>query len=73
MEDETNTGKAGKLPPQTVALMVVVVVITIIAIWMVPVDEESAPPLPELSGDGDLPPLVDRSAAAQAGDRARSR
>jgi TPR repeat protein len=77
MEDEMNTGKAGKLPPQTLALMVVVAVITIIAVWMVPVDEEAeSPSLPELPGtstaDGDLPPLVDRSATAQAGDRART-
>jgi hypothetical protein len=77
MEDETNTGETGKVSPRTRALMVAVAVITLIAVWLVPVDEQpETPPLPELSGTGqdnaDLPPLEGDNAASREGDRARS-
>jgi len=66
-----STGKAGKLPLRTKALMAVVAVITLIAIWLVPGDKQpESPSLPEL---GDLPPLTgDSAAVVRAGDRARA-
>ena len=78
MEDEISTGKAGNIPLGYKALMAVVAVATLLAVWLVPDDRQPAsPPLPELpvtpQVDVDLPPLaVDRAAGARAGDRARA-
>ena len=78
MEDEISTGKAGKIPLGHKALMAVVAVATLLAVWLVPGDKQpTPPPLPELpvtpQVDVDLPPLaVDSAAVAQAGDRARA-
>lgn len=78
MEDEINTGNAGKLPLRTKALMAVVAVVTLVAIWLVPIDKQSAPPpLPELpatsQGSIDRPPLAeDNTATTRSGDRARA-
>lgn len=78
MEDEISTGKAGKIPLGHKALMAVIAVATLLAVWLVPGDKQpTPPPLPELpvtpQVDVDLPPLaVDSAAVAQAGDRARA-
>lgn len=83
MEDEVSTGKGAKIPLRTKALMAVVAAITLLAVWLVPDDEQATPPpLPELPAapridvDVDLPPPAppaeDSAAAVQAGDRARS-
>jgi hypothetical protein len=80
MEDEVSTRKGTKIPLRAKALMVLVAVVTVVAVWLVPDDKQpTPPPLPELPGapqtDVDLPPpapLADDSAAAiRAGDRAR--
>ena len=53
----------GLTPARTRALMVLVAVITAIAIWLVPVDEEQAPPplpeLPSAQGTSEALPLPD--------------
>ena len=73
-----STGKAGNIPLGHKALMAVVAVATLLAVWLVPGDKQpTPPPLPELpvtpQVDVDLPPLaVDSAAVAQAGDRARA-
>jgi hypothetical protein len=80
MEDEVSTRKGTKIPLRAKALMVLVAVLTVIAVWLVPDDKQpTPPPLPELPGapqpDVDLPrpaPPADASTAPQrAGDRAR--
>jgi len=80
MEDEMSTGKGGKIPVRAKALMAVVAVATLLAVWLVPDDKQpTPPPLPELPGapqvDVDLPPpapAADSAAAIRAGDRARA-
>ena len=70
-----------KIPLRAKALMAVVAVVTLLAVWLVPDDKQpTPPPLPELPGaaqvDADLPssatPAEDSTAAIRAGDRARS-
>lgn len=58
--DFQDVGKSRRVTPGAKALMVLVVVITAIAIWLVPVDEQVAPPsLPELpSAKGTTEPLA---------------
>jgi hypothetical protein len=47
--DEQNAGAARRLGPGTWGLMALVVLITVIAVWLIPVDDEDAPTsLPEL-------------------------
>ena len=83
MEDEVSTGKGAKIPLRAKALMAVVAVVTLLAVWLVPDDKQpTPPPLPELPGvpridvDVDLPPPAppaeDSAAAIRAGDRARA-
>jgi len=83
MEDEVSTGKGAKTPLRTKALMAVVAVVTLLAVWLVPDDEQpTSPPLPELPGtprvdvEVDPPPPApsaeDSAAAIRAGDRARN-
>ncbi|MGB5408562.1 MAG: hypothetical protein WBM52_03085 [Thiogranum sp.] len=75
-----STGKGGKIPVRAKALMAVVAVATLLAVWLVPDDKQpTPPPLPELPGapqvDVDLPPpapAADSAAAIRAGDRARA-
>jgi len=75
-----STGKGGKIPVRAKALMAVVAVATLLAVWLVPDDKQpTPPPLPELPGapqiDVDLPPpapAADSAAAMRAGDRARA-
>ena len=80
MEDEVSTRKGTKIPLRAKALMVLVAVVTVVAVWLVPDDKRpTPPPLPELPGapqaDADLPapapPADDRPAAIRSGDRAR--
>lgn len=80
MKDEVSTGKGAKIPLRAKALMAVVAVVTLLAVWLVPDDKQpTPPPLPELPGapqvDVDLPPpapAADSAAAIRAGDRARA-
>jgi TPR repeat protein len=81
MEDEVSTRKGAKIPLRAKALMAVVAVVTLLAVWLVPDDKQpTPPPLPELPGapqvDVDLPPPAppaeDGAAAIPAGDRARA-
>ncbi len=73
-----SAGKAGKMPLRYKALMAVVAVATLLAVWLVPGDKQpTPPPLPELpvtpQVDVDLPPPAEGSATvARAGDRARA-
>ena len=73
-----SAGKAGKMPLRYKALMAVVAVATLLAVWLVPGDKQpTPPPLPELpvtpQVNVDLPPPAEGSAAvARAGDRARA-
>jgi len=70
-----------KIPLRAKALMAVVAVVTLLAVWLVPDDKQpTPPPLPELPGAPpvavDLPPPAspteDSAAAIPAGDRARA-
>ncbi len=81
MENELSTRKAVKIPLRAKALMAVVAVVTLLAVWLVPDDKPpTPPPLPELPGAPsvavDLPPSAlpaeDGAAAIRAGDRARA-
>ena len=82
MQDEVSTGKGAKIPLRAKALMAVVAVITLIAVWLVPDDEQPAPPpLPELPSSAPqrdvdpTPPATaakDSTATIRAGDRARA-
>ena len=77
MEDEMNTGNSSKTPFIYKALMVSVAVVTLLAVWLVPDnDQPTPPPLPELPGAqkgvAGLPQLPDGSKAIiRDGDRAR--
>lgn len=79
MEYEVSTRKGAKIPLRAKALMAVVAVVTLLAVWLVP-DDKQPTPLPELPGapqvDADLPPPAppakDSAAATRAGDRARA-
>lgn len=68
-----STANVGKIPLHYKALMVAVAVATLLAVWLVPGDEQptSLPELPSTSPvDVDLPPLTNASAAGErAGDR----
>ena len=78
MEDDTSTGKAGKLPVRYKALMVAVAVATLLAVLLVPDSKQpTPPPLPELpttqKTDADLPLPAERGGAVlREGDRARA-
>jgi len=81
MENELSTNKAVKIPLRAKALMAVVAVVTLLAVWLVPDDKQpTPPPLPELPGAPpvavDLPPPAspaeDSAAAIPAGNRARA-
>ena len=81
MENELSTNKAVKIPLRAKALMAVVAVFTLLAVWLVPGDKQpTPPPLPELPGAPpvavDLPPPAspteDSAAAIPAGNRARA-
>jgi hypothetical protein len=49
MEDEISTGNAGKIPLRYKTLMVAVAIATLLAVWLVPDNEQpKPPPLPEL-------------------------
>jgi TPR repeat protein len=77
MDDEIDTAKAGKIPAGYKALMAVIAVVTLLAVWLVPGDKQpTPPPLPELPGTQkaavDLPPLAENSGAVvRDGDMAR--
>ncbi|MGB5278485.1 MAG: hypothetical protein WBO73_05070 [Gammaproteobacteria bacterium] len=72
MEDERRIRIDTGISTGTKALMVLVAVVTLLAVWLVPSDKEEVPPaLPELA----TPPQVDQgedSATAGGGDRARA-
>jgi len=78
MEDEMNTGNASKIPLLYKALMVAIVVVTLLAVWLVPDNSQpTPPPLPELpgtqKGDAGLPQPADGSGTIiREGDRARA-
>ena len=81
MADKVSNGNSAKIPLRAKALMAVVAVVTLLAVWLVPDDKQPAPPpLPELPGaaqvDVELPPSAasaeDSAAARRAGDRART-
>ena len=82
VEDEPKSSEGTGISPGAKALMTLVAVVTILAIWLVPSDEEEPPPtLPELA----VPPQTDQvvplpppstdeddgTATLRAGDRAR--
>ncbi|MGD8732135.1 MAG: hypothetical protein PVH92_09655 [Anaerolineales bacterium] len=77
MEEETRTGKAGQIPFRYKAIMVVIAIVTLLAVWLVPGDREpTSPPLPELPApqmtDADLfQPVEGDPAALRDGERAR--
>ena len=78
MDDEIDTGKAGKIPAGYKALMVVIAVVTVLAVWLVPGNEQATPPpLPELPGTQkaavDLPELAGNGGPViRDGDMARA-
>ena len=82
MEDEVNTEKGAKIPFRAKALMAVVAVVTLIAVWLVPDDKQTTPPpLPDLPTPPQVEveqpptaaPTAEESAAAiGAGGRARA-
>jgi hypothetical protein len=78
MEDETSTGKDGKIPLHYKTLMVVVAIATLLAVWLVPDNKETAPPpLPELpstqKADANLSQPAEGGAVVRRdGDRARA-
>jgi TPR repeat protein len=60
MEDRTTGRTDSAIPPRTKALMVLVAVVTLIAVWLVPSEEQEAPPaLPEMAP----PPQADQPLA----------
>jgi TPR repeat protein len=78
MDDEIDTGKSGKIPAGYKALMAAIAVVTIIAVWLVPGNEQATPPpLPQLPGtqkaDMDLPKPAGRGGAViRDGEMARA-
>jgi len=78
MDDEIDTVKAGKIPAGYKALMAVIAVVTVLAVWLVPGNEQATPPpLPELPGTQkaavDLPELAGNGGAViRDGDMARA-
>jgi TPR repeat protein len=78
MDDETDNVKAGNIPAGYKALMAVIVVVTLVAMWLLPGNEQTTPPpLPELPGTQkagmDLPqPAGDGGSVIRDGDRARA-
>jgi TPR repeat protein len=59
-KDELTGMNDNGIPPRTKALMVLVAVVTLIAVWLVPSDEQEAPPaLPEMAS----PPPADQPLA----------
>jgi len=78
MDDDIDTGKAGKIPAGYKALMAVIAVGTILAVWLVPDNEQTTPPpLPELPGTQksavDLPqPAGGSGTVIREGDMARA-
>ncbi|MEN8106681.1 MAG: deoxyribonuclease [Pseudomonadota bacterium] len=78
MQDEMTNWKGKLASYRSEVLMVLVVILTAIAIWMVPADKEEAPPslpqLPALRPEVERPPSaaeVEGAAALRGGDRAR--
>ncbi|MDT8283507.1 MAG: hypothetical protein RQ982_11965 [Gammaproteobacteria bacterium] len=78
MVDEIDTVQAGKIPAAYKALMAVGVVVTILAVWLVPADKQPVPPpLPELPDTQkaavDLPQLAEGGGTViRDGDMARN-
>ncbi len=83
MEDERTIKDGNGIPPRAKALMVLVAVVTLVAIWLVPGDKKGTPPaLPEMASPPQaeqpaplpLPPLGENEGTAQQheGDRARA-
>jgi TPR repeat protein len=78
MDDEIDTAKAGKIPAGYKALMAVIAVVTVLAVWLLPDNEQATPPpLPELPGTQkaavDLPQLAGGSGEViRDGDLARA-
>jgi hypothetical protein len=83
MDDERTIRKDTGIPPRAKALMVLVAVVTLLAVWLVPSDKKEAPPaLPEMA----TPPQADQAiplppsptdegegtAIVREGDRARA-
>ncbi len=83
-EDERNSREDTGIPPRAKALMVLIAVVTILAVWLVPSDKEEAPPpLPEMATPPKaeqaipLPPSPpseeeEEPAILREGDRARA-
>jgi len=78
MQDEMTNWKGKLAAYRSEALMVLVVIVTVIAIWMVPADKDKAPPsLPQLPAPGpeaERAPsaaAVEGAAAFRGGDKAR--
>jgi hypothetical protein len=78
MEDEISTGKTGKIPLRYKTLMVAVAITTLLAVILVPDNEQpTPPPLPDLpatqKADTDLSQPAERGGTVlREGDRARS-
>ena len=78
MDDDINTESSGKIPAGYKALMIAIAVITLLAVWLLPGDEEPEPkPLPELPGTEKtgmdlLKPAGESGAIIRDGDTARS-
>ena len=78
IQDEMTNWKGKLAFHRSEALMVLVVIVTAIAIWIVPADKDEAPPslpqLPATRPDAEHPPSaagVEDAAALRGGDRAR--
>jgi len=83
MADDGTSRKDNGIPPRAKALMVLVAVVTIVAVWLVPSDKKEAPPaLPEMATPPQaeqaipLPPAAtdegEGTTIVRAGDRARA-
>jgi hypothetical protein len=76
VDDDRRFSERTGISPGAKALIALVAVVTILAVWLVPSDKEEPPVLPELAEPpGPLPSLAtdegDSTAVVRAGDRAR--
>jgi TPR repeat protein len=78
MDDEIDTVKSGKISAGYKVLMVAIVIVTVLAAWLLPSNEQAPPPpLPELPGTqkaaADFPqPAGSSGAVIRDGDEARA-
>jgi len=76
MEEERTIRNDNGIPPRTKALMVLVAAVTLIAIWLVPSEEQETPPaLPEMASlpQADQAPALPQPSTEEAEDTAHHR